>query len=416
MRSERKHIAVVLQNVKLPFIFEEAEALGLELTFFYNSEDPAPGGLPGVIKCVPIPIFSDASAAFQIMKAEHEQRRFDGIVTLSEPSLNFVAHVAQSLGLRFLSPETVENCRDKRSIRRTLDSNGLNTPGYIYHDGTRELDLGSLSFPLVVKPTNGFSSQGIIRVDDRDSLLEAVKNVQDINERELSRIARDKPGIIIEEFIDGPEYVAETLSINGAVFVLSIGDKGDCKGPYFEEGIYIAPARIGDQQRQRISQEVIAAVKAMGITDGPAHTELRVNADGKPYVIETAPRVGGQGISHYIVKETTGVNLLKLVFLNALGELRESDLPNPVVPSKTAGNYIIPVRGSGVFQKIDCERNILDDASVNRVMQFFERGKLVRPYPHFSGYPGFILTSHDNHQQCEDFYKALDENLVIEYD
>ena len=38
MPLQNKHLAVVLQNTYLPFIFEEAEALGIKVTFFITKK------------------------------------------------------------------------------------------------------------------------------------------------------------------------------------------------------------------------------------------------------------------------------------------------------------------------------------------------------------------------------------------
>ena len=87
--------------------------------------------------------------------------------------------------------------------------------------------------PLVVKPVNGFSSQGVVRVDDWKELEEAVRKVEAVNETDLNRFVHGKTGIIAEQFIDGPEFVIETLSIQGNVHVLSIGYKGSLTASTF---------------------------------------------------------------------------------------------------------------------------------------------------------------------------------------
>ncbi|MDI5787758.1 ATP-grasp domain-containing protein [Bacillus licheniformis] len=49
-----------------------------------------------------------------------------------------------------------------------------------------------MSYPLVVKPVNGFSSQGVVRVDDRKELEEAVRKVEAVNQRDLNRFVHGK--------------------------------------------------------------------------------------------------------------------------------------------------------------------------------------------------------------------------------
>lgn len=415
MKKLNKHLAVICQNKHLPFIFEEAENLGMRVTFFYNANDTPPENLPSVERYIPIPLFEHPEESLNIVKRAHREIPFDGVITLFEPALNFVAKVASELNLPYLPLSVIENCRNKNETRKILKKNGLNTPTFYELKPDENLHELSFDFPLVVKPANGFSSQGVIRVNNKDELIEAVEKVKKINNNELGKYVQDKSGIVIEQFIDGPEFAIETFSIQGEVYVLSIGYKGDCKGPFFEEGIYIAPAQLDEKLKSAIANEVANAVKALGIVNGPAHTELRLNQDGVPFVLEVGARVGGSGISHYIVKESTGINFLQLAIENAFEVLEPNRISKITTKNVVVGNYIIPVQGSGIFEEIQGLESLKNDSRVKRIFQFISKGTEILPYPHFSGYPGFILTSHQSYADCEDFYKMLDEKIKIIY-
>jgi hypothetical protein len=73
------------------------------------------------------------------------------------------------------------------------------------------------------------------------------------------------------------------------------------------------------------------------------------------------------------------------------------------------------VQGNGIFVEIDGLENVRDKYEVEYVFEFMEPGHNVLPYPHFSGYPGFILTRHTDHAACESFYHDLQKNLKIKY-
>ncbi|MEC1500959.1 ATP-grasp domain-containing protein [Bacillus sonorensis] len=413
MTKLNKHLAIICQNKQLPFIFEEAERLGIEVTFFYHTREDSPGNLPSVVRSVAIPLFENEDEAMDIVKKTFVEFPFDGVMTLFEPALCFTAKAAAELKLPGLPLKTIENCRNKNETRSILQQNGLNTPLFYEVAAYEDLENVELTFPLVVKPINGFSSQGVVRADDRKQLLEAIKKVEVINQGDLKQFVKGKRGIVVEQFIDGPEFAIETLSVQGKVHVLSIGYKGNSKGPFFEEGVYIAPAQLDDQSRASIIKEVTGAVSALGIRHGPAHTELRLDKTGKPYVIEVGARIGGSGISHYIVKESTGINFMKLVIQNAFEPLDKH--LEEIRAERTAGNYIIPVQGSGIFEQIDGLEAVKQMPEVKRVFQFIKTGAEILPYPHFSGYPGFILTSHDSYEECESFYRKLDDELAIIY-
>ncbi|MEA5100861.1 ATP-grasp domain-containing protein [Pantoea sp. S18] len=415
MSTQKKNLAIICQNRKLAFVFDEAQAMGVEITFFYNENEPPPPVLPAVVRSIALPLFDDEEEAINKVMLANREHPIDGVLTLFEPALDFAAKIAHQLGLPFLPEYVVEQCRNKNMTRRVLHDNGLNTPSYIELKEGEYPNVDQIKFPLVVKPTNGFSSQGVTRANNHDELKSAIDKVWEINNTQLKNFIYDKGGVLLESFIDGPEFAIETFSHCGEVTVLSIGDKGNSKGPYFEEGVYIAPANIDEKLRDEIADEVRRALKALGISEGPAHVELRIDHKQKPFVIEVAPRVGGSGISHYIVKASTDINFLQLVICQAFGMEIPIKLELMAKSIFTAGNYIIPVQGSGIFIEIDGLANLREKPEVQYVFEFMDAGHKVLPYPHFSGYPGFILTRHTDHAACEVFYYDLQKSLKIKY-
>lgn len=197
MTKLNKRLAIICQNKQLPFIFEEAEHLGLDVTFFYNSQENCPGNLPAVDRSVPIPLFEDEEKAMNIVKQTFVESPFDGVVTLFEPALHFTAKAAAELNLPGLPLQTIENCRNKSETRRILRQHGLNIPFFQEAAAYEDLEHVQLTFPLVVKPINGFSSQGVVRADDRKQLKEAMRKAEDINKGDLSRFVTGKKASLL---------------------------------------------------------------------------------------------------------------------------------------------------------------------------------------------------------------------------
>ncbi|MEC1239851.1 phosphoribosylglycinamide synthetase, partial [Bacillus paralicheniformis] len=110
MTIRNKNLAIICQNKHLPFIFEEAEHLGLKVTFFYNSAEDFPGNLPAVERCVPLPLFEDEEAALEIVKQTFVEFPFDGVMTLFEPALPFTAKAAEAMSQPGLPFTKKENC------------------------------------------------------------------------------------------------------------------------------------------------------------------------------------------------------------------------------------------------------------------------------------------------------------------
>lgn len=415
-----KHIALIYQNARLPFVFEAAEAAGIDLTLVHAPGAPIPDGLPAVVQTLALEIYPNQDAAIDVLRQHAERRPFDGVLTLPDHAVPFANRAAAALGLPGLPEEVTLAARDKSRMRERFRAAGLNCPAFVRLAGPQDIEQAArLRFPIVVKPISGFSSQGVIRADDRDQLRAALSAVDAINQESLAKLAyraQDEfTGIIAEEFIDGPEYAIESFVQGGAVYVLSIGYKGNAQGPYFEEGFYLAPAPLPADVQAAVVDQVRRAIQALGITDGPTHTEMRLQNGVTPFVLEIGARVGGSGVSHFVVKESAGIDFLGLTLDYALGRADCAGLPADPQPQATAGNYIIPVNGHGVVAEIANLDALRRDPAVRRVLQFVFPGDEIQAYPRWSGYPGFILTRHASYAEGEDFYRMLDRTVAIRY-
>src|SRR5262249_61131738 len=92
----------------------------------------------------------------------------------------------------------------------------------------------------------------------------------------------------------GVEVALEGLLTEGRLSTLAIFDKPDpLDGPFFEETIYVTPSRLPGATQEALATCAAEAARALGLSDGPVHVELRINEAG-PWLIELAARsIGG---------------------------------------------------------------------------------------------------------------------------
>src|SRR5207248_3616422 len=96
--------------------------------------------------------------------------------------------------------------------------------------------------------------------------------------------------LLVEDFIDGEEVAVEALLRRGELEVLAIFDKPDpLNGPFFEETIYVTPSRLPKTTQALVEETCARATRALGLTDGPIHAELRLTPTG-PWILEVAAR------------------------------------------------------------------------------------------------------------------------------
>ncbi|WP_033338224.1 ATP-grasp domain-containing protein [Catenuloplanes japonicus] len=416
----RPLLALLHHRVGLPWIFEAAEREGVDLLFIPRPGDTTAPPATEVL-------IGDALTDPDTLLAALADRRPDGILTMYDPAVPFAARAAAALGLPGVSEDAARRAVDKRALRESLAAAGANTPGYatVLPGGATDR-AARLRFPVVVKPAAGFSSLGVVRVDHPDELPAALRQVEAVAAQQLPASAAAR-GTVVEEFVAGAEYAVESFVHAGRTHVLSVGFKGEPKGPYFEEGVYRAPAVLRDDVLAAIVAEAALANAALGISTGPVHTELRLRDGETPFVFDVGARIGGSGVSHFIVAESAGIDLAAESIRAAIGRPPISLPPLPAhigTPSATAGeppmiahagNYIVQTGGTGRIASIDGLAEAATHPAVRHVAQFLFPGDEVRAYPEFSGYPAFILSVHPTAAALEAFHQHLDDSITVRY-
>lgn len=412
-------VALLAQNPHLPFVFDAAGRADAVITLCLLPGIRPSADLPNVERTVELDIFGDPAGARAWLEQQHASRPFDAVVTLYEPAGPFTAGIAARLGLRGVRPEVAQICRDKYRQREAMRQAGLDVPGYRLLDPVEDLggQVTGLRFPLVVKPVNGWSSFGVTRADSVVDLKAAVDLVQSINSEQLASLAASsesgRTAVLAEEFIDGPEYCVESISDAQGTTVLAITDKGNLRGPYFEERTFITPAPLDRQIAARITEAVRASHRQIGIDFGASHSELRLRADGTPVLLEIGARMGGSGTVHYLVETATGVDFLGAVLHQAVhGE--QPDL-GPT-RSRFAADWIVPVTGSGTYTGLAGADEVRRHPATRMLLELMRPGTEVPRWPRFVGYPAFVLSEHASYEDCHAYHAWLADTIRIAWD
>ncbi|MCY6355336.1 ATP-grasp domain-containing protein [Clostridium sp. ZS2-4] len=416
----KKRVILFDHNSKLNYTLNEVLALNVEVFCINNQNNIQKNKECNVFY---VDYLNNPKEALEQLIKLNEEYKFDGILCFAEQALCFVSELCKTLNLNFVSKKAIKTTRNKSLLKEQFILNGVKTSQYLAINTEKDIDentLEKVSFPLVVKPSSGMGSMGVIRVDDYQSLVKAVKTVREFNEKNIDSLNRSNQivdgKIIIEEYIDGKEYAVETFTVNGEVFILSIGYKGYPIGPYFEESIYLAPAQLESNIINKMKENVRKAVLAANIKNGPAHVELRVNASGDSYILEIGARIGGSGVSHFIVKETTGINFIELCLKLSLGEIIDKELN--VNQMSFACNYIIQIGEGGNLESIEGLDEVTKYEDTYEVILMDCIGKDYYPYPKgafFNGYPGFVFSRHDSYKKAVDYFEFLDKTLKLKF-
>lgn len=245
-----------------------------------------------------------------------KEHKIDGIMTLAaDMPMRTVAKVANELGLAGISEQTALNATNKAVMRQCLKQHNVPIPEF-YKVNTKEeyLDaIGMFKTMCIVKPADNSGSRGV-------NLISDLANLDEINKAfEYSMSCSHSGDIVVEEFMEGPEVSVETLSVDGVCHIIQMTDKLTTGAPYFVEMGHNEPSVLPKDITTRIAQVARDAVLAIGIENGPSHTEIKVTTDG-PKIVELGARLGGDNITTHLVPLSTGVNMVECCIRIALRE------------------------------------------------------------------------------------------------
>ncbi|MBR7092915.1 MAG: ATP-grasp domain-containing protein [Clostridia bacterium] len=239
----------------------------------------------------------------------------DGIMTLAtDMPMRAAAYACGRLGLPGISYETAVRATDKGEMIRAFEAAGVAHPQYVILPDPARADpavLERIVYPCITKPTDNSGSRGVMLVQSRDELAQALA---------YSSTNGRKGGVIVEEYMRGPEVSVEIVVYRGTVHVLQVTDKLTTGAPHFVEMGHSQPSRLSAPQLAAVQALAVQAVRAVGIVDGAAHVEIMVTRDG-PKMVELGARLGGDCITTHLVPLSTGVDMVRAVIDIALGRV-----------------------------------------------------------------------------------------------
>ncbi|WP_181387073.1 ATP-grasp domain-containing protein [Streptomyces sp. Act143] len=329
---------------------------------------------------------NDTGSLLPEIERLHAVLRFDGVLTSCDYYLPAVARIAGQLGLPGPGPEAVENACRKDATRRVLADAGVPGPRYAVHEEWADLARAAreIGYPLVVKPVDLCAGMLVRRVDDEAQLAAAVAALADFPVN--ARGQRRDPAVQLEELLDGPEVSVETVSYAGAVHVVGVTDKSIGGAPAFIETGHMFPAALPAADTEAAEHTALAALKALGLTDGVvAHTEIKLTSAG-PRVVEVNPRPAGNRITE-LVRHVTGVDLAAAFVEVSLG--RAPDLRGGETGLRSAAiGFLVPER-PGTLEALG-GAELLDAPGVLEV-QLAEPGRPVKAAGSNNEYLGHVM-------------------------
>jgi biotin carboxylase len=232
------------------------------------------------------------------------------VIPASEFGVEAADEIAAKLGLRSNDPALSQIRRDKFHMLEAVAAAGLRTAGQCRSSDADAVlrwrrDAGLTR--IVVKPLDSAGSDDVFVCETDDEVRAAVETI--VGKTNL--MLRANAAVLAQEYLVGDEYIVNSVSRDGKHWFTDawIGHKQKVAGgrTIYDFEDLLSPH---DAWLPEILTYVHGCLNALGIVNGPAHTELINTADG-PVLLETGARLSGLA-NPAALDRCTGVNQMDL--------------------------------------------------------------------------------------------------------
>lgn len=266
----------------------------------------------------------DIEAVKKIAVAE----KVDFLITVcADQVLLVVAQVSEELGLPwYISYETAVKVSSKTEMKKIFWANKIPTSKYIVTDTLTEDKIKGLSFPIVVKPVDAYSSRGVRKAVNYAELVQFFQEAQSIS--------RDSKDVVVEEFCEGIEISVDVFVVDGKAKILCVSNSQKI----LDDGRFVIfrgkyPVCITNKVIEKIEKVAQQIVDAFGLKNAPMLIQMIATEDDVR-VLEFCARTGGN-MKYLLIKHVCGFDVIKAVIDLTLGT-------KPVVQIKEPENkYIV---------------------------------------------------------------------------
>jgi biotin carboxylase len=318
--------------------------------------------------------------------------RVDGVACFDCESMALAALLARDFSAAFVSLSAVNNCRDKLVSKNLWQKSHIACPSTAPVCNVEDaIDfLSTLKQGCVLKPLSGSGSELVFHCKDEIELRRAFSVIQDgLRQRKDHRlykgVSNDSPPIIVEEFVDGPEFSCDFFMDEEATRLIRLTKKiPSSVGPFGTTMGYVLVDDLPNGiDLNGFRRHLARAAGALGITKSICMADFKVRGDDI-ILLEMAPRPGGDCLPA-LIRNALQLDILGLTLDAAqnrplrIGSFRP---PQPFVGLRIHAEH------GGIFRHINCSL-LKEDARIKEIHVLRHPGDIIRMPP--EDYDSFVL-------------------------
>lgn len=336
------------------------------------------------------------------------KENIDGVLAYaSDPAAPTAAYVAEKLNLSGNPYKSVEILCNKDKFRTFLSENNFNTPrakGYgNADDALKDIANGYFKFPIIIKPTDSSGSKGVIKCNNEENF----KCNFDYS-MSFSRCKR----VIVEEYIEkfGYQIAGDGLSVDGElVFRCFANDHFDSNSvnPFVPVSASF-PYNMPDEVHTKIHNEIQRLITLLKMNNCTYNFDIRIDKDYNVYLMEIAPRDGGNYIPQ-IIKYATGVDLIEYSVKMAMGEQIEA--PEMKAAEGFWSYYAVHSAKDGLLDSVEISPNCKDKIVENHLLK--QNGDQIYGFTGANTTLGCLIMKFDSMDEMLDMMDNSDKWICV---
>lgn len=275
------------------------------------------------------------------------------------------ALLSEEFGLNHFTTDAIKTMLNKISSREVLSGTSY-APGFVMlSEGSIPSKIEIIKFlPFIMKSPKSTGSKDVLKTTSYEEFNH--------NRKKLFEKYPGEP-ILIEEYLDGPQYLVETIVNEGNLNIIAIFKQEITFGKRFIITGYELLIHPEDDFYNKLKSAVETIISKHGLKYGPCHLEMRlVKQHWK--LVEINPRISGGGMND-LVKAGLGINLVKETLKILIGQK-----PN-LKPEYTRNAFAqyVTVSEPGILEKVTGRNKSLKAPGVKKVYIKPRKGSLLSP-------------------------------------
>ena len=311
----------------------------------------------------------------------------------TDQALLTVAKVSEELGLpTYISYEKALAVTNKKYMKDIFVREGVPTAKSRVFSSVEVFnsEMDNIEYPSVVKPCDCNSSKGVIKVENKAELVDAVNNAFSLSRSHL---------VIVEDFIEGEEVSIDVWVDDEGAKVLSVSQTEKIEGSKDSFTIFKSkyPVQMSEALKVRIAEVAEQIATGFGLENCPILIQAIIYGDNVS-VIEFSARMGG-GTKYKLIEYMSGINIMKTYVNRVLGDTTQ--LVNPIPSEKNIElNYVYAYNGT--FTSLKNFEECLNTKEIEAYYQYKEIGAVIEKAKTSSDrVAGFLLIA-DSMEEMKD--------------